>query len=602
MQSIFSIVPWLKPFLEWALAIFVALIILAAPFYYLLLPSARRFRSGMAGVLQRLRDKHEINRADRQARFEDYLSRFKTDCLLRHLNASLHRFWLNTKSLIADRTSSLADSIASSKSAFDGFTRTLPRLQEGFAKNLETVLPKELEQPTFSPELLSQIGNLIVARVMFVVTLLFILILITVNTGMLGQILRDLGFIPPTLKLGSIPIYLLFSCFITCVEAGLGLIHGIKDDAELAGKKPFRVPIGAWLAIVGGICLACVEGFFYSRIISSRTEKVTIPLINFEIPQSDLMFIWGFVLVMVLFGLGHICYSMFTKAARGTAPTLLRRQVKSINRLMHKWTEKLRSAEAALNKVRSAATAANDVSASEGSYARLEALIAELKDTASGGPEWARIIREPLDLSAVLQMARHALLWLSLTVAVAAVAVFTGYVSFGFLGDRRVLLLAVAQCCVFVIGGLLLAWHETVEDGESQKIMAPIWARISGCILLAAAVIGYIVAFIYYGGSPLIWFANLLVLAGVAAASYQVLPLVGLLPIWGHRLLMIVIRALEFVLRMVVGVVLLVAIVIEEIVSIIAKPIELIFGRKAQPQRAALIVETKELTAPGESK
>src|SRR4051812_31839678 len=83
MQAIFSTVPWLKPFLEWAFAILITLVVLATPAYFLLLPTARKFRSGMTAMLQRLREEHKSNRVERRARFEAYLNRFTLNHLLR---------------------------------------------------------------------------------------------------------------------------------------------------------------------------------------------------------------------------------------------------------------------------------------------------------------------------------------------------------------------------------------------------------------------------------------------------------------------------------------------------------------------------------------
>jgi hypothetical protein len=131
--------------------------------------------------------------------------------------------------------------------------------------------------------------------------------------------------------------------------------------------------------------------------------------------------------------------------------------------------------------------------------------------------------------------------------------------------------------------------------------MAPLWGRFLGCALIVISAIGYVLAFVHYGGSPLIWFANLLVLLGVAAATYQLLPLVGLLPIWGRQLLMLVIRLLEFILRILIGITFVLAVLILEIISIIAMPLEMLVGRNKQPERA-WIVDTKEYTKSSEPK
>src|ERR1017187_632679 len=87
---------------------------------------------------------------------------------------------------------------------------------------------------------------------------------------------------------------------------------------------------------------------------SAMTETVTIPLIGFSLPQTDIFFIWGFLLVMALFGLGLICYRMRAKALRGTALTNLRKQMRTFTKETVQWSGALQKAESMATAARAA--------------------------------------------------------------------------------------------------------------------------------------------------------------------------------------------------------------------------------------------------------
>src|SRR5260370_1467053 len=76
-----------------------------------------------------------------------------------------------------------------------------------------------------SDQLSVQHGSLRTAKVRLFVSTAILIALITVNTGMLGQILRDLGFIPHDLVYFGVPLYLVFAFILTLPEAGLGSVH-----------------------------------------------------------------------------------------------------------------------------------------------------------------------------------------------------------------------------------------------------------------------------------------------------------------------------------------------------------------------------------------
>jgi len=152
-------------------------------------------------------------------------------------------------------------------------------------------------------------------KLIFSGTILFGLML--VNTGTLSQILRDLGVVPATMTFAGISLSSVFAFILTLVEAGIGVIYGATHDKE--SDKLFRWSAFIWstFMMVFAFILACVDGFFYSRVAPS-TGVFTVPFINFTMPKSNLFFLWGFVLMMTLFSLGSIGFKAGATVVRGT--------------------------------------------------------------------------------------------------------------------------------------------------------------------------------------------------------------------------------------------------------------------------------------------
>jgi hypothetical protein len=175
------------------------------------------------------------------------------------------------------------------------------------------VLPKSAKE--LAEEELADAAAIAWRKLILSGTILFGLMLI--NTGMLSQILRDTGVVPATMTLAGIPLSYVFAFILTLVEAGLGIAHAATHEKE--SDKFFRnlaVMIKSSFMIVFALILACVDGFFYSRFAPS-TGLFTVPFI-YEMPQSSLFFLGGFVLAMTLFSLGFIGFEAAVTVLRGT--------------------------------------------------------------------------------------------------------------------------------------------------------------------------------------------------------------------------------------------------------------------------------------------
>src|SRR5262249_23322562 len=135
---------------------------------------------------------------------------------------------------------------------------------------------------------LEQAGNQRVAIMQFVIGTAVLLGVLFVNTGMLSQIIRDLGYIPQSLQFVGIPLYYILAFLIAVVEAGFGFVHGVMSDPDEGDSK---IHFGAILAGLASIGIAVVEGFFYSRMAPDRQQTLTIPFINYSMPQTDVLFL-----------------------------------------------------------------------------------------------------------------------------------------------------------------------------------------------------------------------------------------------------------------------------------------------------------------------
>jgi hypothetical protein len=581
--SLFAQVPWLKTFLAWTFALGIVLLVLALPAYYLFLPVFQRLRSELTAYLQRVRDQHQSQRSARKENQQLYLASYGQDHLLRHLDTTSGRLWARTKATLMESAHDIQARLASVTGSIALFTKALPEVHERLQAIIDS-MPREFHLTTGDTNLPQDTGNLRVARMALTCATFFLVVIITVNTGMLSQIVRDLGFIPQNFKFLNIPLYYILALLLTCVEGGLGVIHGALSDSDT--RERAKIPVGSILIALGAVGVACVEGFFYSRIIQNRTDTVTIPLINYTLPQTDLFFLWGFILVMALFGLGHICYERGARVLRGTALTSLRKQLRTFTKETARWSSTLQHAEGIATAARAAVTTGETTTAtSTFPTETAERFLTELRTLLQAPPSWVRVAQQPLDVPEVQHLARHSLLWLVLAIIAMLLAGFTGVSSFGrFAADENTIALALGQAVLAATAGFLVGWSETiVQNTDWQKVTGPTWGRVTGLILAGALVLSYLLLIptAYAAGIILLWVANLLVCLLVIAACYQLIPLLGLVSIWAQRLIHLLIALGELAYRSLLVMIWLLATLSYFVVTIFAGPLLAIKGPRA---------------------
>ncbi len=178
---------------------------------------------------------------------------------------------------------------------------------------------------------------------LFALTIL-LAVVIFVNTGMLSQILAELGFIPRQLLIISVPLYIVLALALTTVEAAVGLVIHIAKD---------RSGIPIFLIVVGGvICL--VEGFFYSQVAPNKEALFELPFGLLTVRQQDLFFLWGCAIIAALITLGYFWHENLEAWLSYTSAAAARRRLRAI---FDRVDETCGRAEATANRFNDAAKA-----------------------------------------------------------------------------------------------------------------------------------------------------------------------------------------------------------------------------------------------------
>ena len=454
---------------------------------------------------------------------------------------------------------------------------TKPKIYDSL-QAMKDAMPGELPSQPAEEGLTQSTGTLSVARMAFTCSALLLVAITTVNTGMLSQILRDLGFIPPSLKFFGVALFYILAFLLTLVEAGIGFLHGAFSDADLSDERA-KIHIGPTLAALGAVAMACVEGFFYSRIMPNRTDTVTIPLIGYTLPQTDVFFIWGFLLVMTLFGLGLAFYRNLRIVLHGTALAAVRKQWRAFTKETERAITALQRAGAMANNAHNTtARAENTPTLTPPGDEPAQRLLEELHTLLKESPPWATVRERPLGPSEVLHLAGHALLWFLAAIAATTLTIYTGIASFNKIApdSGKSTMLGLCQAALVSTAGFLAGWGETIVQGPAgRKLTSPSPARLIGIALVGFFAVEYLwfAATAQAAGVAVLWTANVSVGIVACAACYQLIPLLGLGELWAQRLLHLLIGIGERMYRLVIATLLIIAILLEQLISLLAGPI-----------------------------
>jgi hypothetical protein len=411
--------------------------------------------------------------------------------------------------------------------------------------------------------------------------------LLLVNTGMLSQIIRDLGFIPQTYSFLGVPLYVLFALLLTLIEAGVGAVHATTTENGKITILP-----GVIFLLAGTI--ACVEGFFYSQVAPDKKSLIEFPFIGYQMKQGQLLFLWGFALVMILFLLGSRWYRALETVKRGNALTEAVARFRQLENGPKAYAEALERGSGALGKARELAdTACHLLDSVTPKALVLRSNVGESLNNLGlleeSPPSWAHVSEEPLSTGDVHHLAHRAILSLCFILLGAAIFVFEDYrIIFHLYPELSPLLcitFALGLLVIFLGTGFLIRAGEKIVSGtggERPVISAPLWNRAFGVTLTILLVAAYGIV-VWRVRMPRIiavaWMFNLLLGLCLEALGYHFYPLLSLGGIWIRKLWNVAASIFDRLQSLIMRCVLAVIIVFEYFALLFAAPIHHIFRR-----------------------
>lgn len=580
-------VPWLFPALAWLGAIILIILILAIPAYFIFWPFFQRARAQLASFIDRLLGKFKAIRTDRANRLDSAADEFLKDGGLWRLKTEAAGHWTALTRGFLRTLRKLRKPLNNASTSLRNLAKKTSDLEEQVRKSEVsklhdlTVLPEP-------QELADSVARIRVAWMRFSLAAIVLLGLMIVNTGMLSEILLDLGVVPAALTFFGLQLAYVFAFILTLVEAGLGVAHGATRSDNPEKIAIFPIVITLFAVIVG-----CVEGFFYSRV--APTGTYSLPFLDYEMPLSDWFFFWGFVLVMTLFSLGLIAFDAAVTILHGTPSQTLRRELKKLQKGHEQYARALKHSEEALGEAKAEASGAGQIVQGPAANAasvreELDRVFKQMENLKDVVPEWAKDTEMPLTRTEVHQLAQTAGLWSLLSMTGLFVITVTGLYAFGlFYPSIQPLLLwvlALGQAIAFFAVGFLLGAGETVVQGaerERKVWAAPQFSRLLaytlGCAMLIAHVaIFFVIALPTRLGG--LWFLNLLVGLFLIAAGYQLSALLNVMRLWLWRLWNVVVLVFQVVWLAIVRLVQFVVVILENLAYLLALPLVKLFHGK----------------------
>jgi hypothetical protein len=584
--------PWIT--IAWCLAALAVLAVIAVPAYLIVYPITTNVRRGIASYLSALFARHQVASENRRLSMEALVEDFKQDSGISCTSEPNTRLEGALASF-----SQIAKPLTSNLARFLDVPRTLERTGNGLIEAAAKAAPDFPSIPSTN-ELSAEHGDLRTARTRLIVSSVILIALILVNTGMLGQILRDLGFIPHDLAYFGIPLYLVFAFILTLAEAGLGYIHTASRPAP---DEAGRVAVWPAIAVCFAAVIACVEGFFYSQVAPSRDSLVDLP-IGYHVKQGSLFFLWGATLVLVLFGLGTIWSKSLERISRsaGHFPQLVQRLVRYRQKfaaacaLTERSADHLREqVDTTCAKVRAAAQDSNSIAASA----------AQLKEAAS--TDQVPAMPRSLTTTETYHFMHVSGLWFCLTIVVFSILTAGAFYAFGYVfpyfANAATAFVSLGLATSFVVLGLLLPRGDLLLDGTGTRrliVSGSIWkGRTAGAItifiLLAFSALVWRVRSARY--QMAMWILILLLGASLAATASQAAATGKGLRLWFHRCTNLLVAGLQAASRFCWRLLFAAAYFIEIIALAFAAPIFLLRGRALPPLQHTVDTERQTLTA-----
>jgi hypothetical protein len=565
--------------IRWFLYLVVALVVLIPLAYFALLPIAQRLRRELTQYLDALAVRQSAAREARKHSLDTMASDFQKLHILKLLNDTNRGLFERAVEQVTKSMTALRDALERHTEILIGAKSPLSKLTEGLsdsaAPNLKELPSHDASQVTFA--------DLRVAHSILVVLSILLIGILLVNTGMLSQIVRDLGFIPQSYSLLGAPLYVLFALLLTLFEAGVGVAYDVTK--QMAGKEQ-KIAILPIFLIFLAVIIACVEGFFYSQVAPNKDSLVEFPFIGYQMKQGQLFFLWGFALVTSLFVLGSQWFHALSTVRRGNSFTVMQRQIRQLSKDQESHAKALERSASAIDSARNAAEEASqllDSANSKTTSMRAEIKVYLGKLFGKNVPEWACMTQEDLSPGDVQHLSQQAGVAVCFIVMGSLAHVFTGYrvlISLhGSLAGVIGLSIAFGLLTAFLAAGVLFRGDEKVVSGASSDqllVSASLLGRGFGITLAVLLVGAYLAVLLRLGMSwpiAILWLFNLILGVFLGAVAYNFYPLVSVSRLWFRAAWNLIASALERFYRLLVHIGLLISIVVEYIGLLLSAPI-----------------------------
>ncbi|HYM78609.1 MAG TPA: hypothetical protein VE377_21740 [Candidatus Dormibacteraeota bacterium] len=568
--------PW--TLLAWCVAVLGLVAVISIPAYFIFYPIATNVRRGVAFYLSQLSVRHASARESRRRDLEASIQEFRSNSGISQISERITRL----EAVLA----SFSEIAKALKPHFDrllGLPRVFERIGNRLTDAASKVSPVFPDLPS-ADQLAAQHGSLRTAKTRLIVSSVILIALISVNTGMLGQILRDIGFIPHDLIYFGVHLYLVFAFILTLAEAGLGYLHTAGRPTP---DEPSRVAAWPVIASCFAVVIACVEGFFYSLVAPSRESLVDLP-IGYQIKQGTLFFLWGATLVLVLFGLGTIWSTALERITRSSDhfPAL----VKRLTDYREKFAAACEGAATSAGQLRKEVDSVRQ--SFQGAAQEASSLAASLKafEDATSIKQLEADAPRPLTTAEAYHFTHLSGLWLLLTVFgvffVAANVFYAVVYSFPYLANPAPSFVSLGLAACFLVLGLLVPRGELLLDGAGNRRIivsgSPWMKRITSAlgIMVALAFIALLWRVRLARYQSALWIVILILGCALAAAASQARATGKGLRIWFNMCGSALLTCIEATIRLCGRVFLAAAYCIEGIALAFAAPIFLIRGRE----------------------
>ena len=584
---VFDTIPWLGPFLAWLFAITVTILLLSIPAYFVLVPLFRRMRAEAGRWTTGLAATHRANRENRRGQWLELVNQFLRDNALKRMHAGAAAMGAGISTAVARQLKRLRKAMAKMARAQGKLASEADSLSTAIGKaavGSGTASAKLVD----AEEMARQTETQGAAWLEFIVGVPFLLAMITVNTVMLSQILRDLGVIPPQYMVIGIPLVYFLALLLSFVDAGAGFWHSSSVARHQGSRGGEEAPIawGAHVVLLIPLTLSVWEGQNYAGI-GPVGQTVNVPFTDIAMRKADLYFLLGLAIVWTLFGVGSLCYRAARQLVHGAAP---RRMVKQLERVV--------KAEGVLAASKSAVAAGPGPAVDPDALNKLKMELDRLAPASA-----AAGVMESTDLSTseVIQLSQQAGFWIIAGCAALGLMALTGLESFAILAPDLAAwlawVLATGQAIVWISAGMLFASGETVVKSETGAVVAAApWSRVLGVMLVALLAATYIWVMVL---APqlirLAWTCNFVFGVMLLAVAYRLHPLLGVALIWLRSVGNLLAAVAEFILRLLAHIAHAIAVVLDFLAEVLASPI-LAFKRSGRggpepPSAAAAVAQ-----------